>query len=70
MPAAAVIPAPLVYINNVVVKTLVVGWSSGSRCGRCRVAPFAGRGAAGGRGGCKDWNGGMAGSKPRCDALP
>lgn len=25
MPAAAVIPAPLVYINIVVVKTLVVG---------------------------------------------
>ena len=28
MPAAAVIPAPIVYINSVVVKKLVVGFRS------------------------------------------
>ena len=35
MPAAAVIPAPIVYIRVVAVKKLVVGflsWSSGSAC--------------------------------------
>ncbi len=31
MPAAAVIPAPIVYIIFVVVKTLVVGFWDGSR---------------------------------------
>ena len=32
MPAAAVIPAPLAYINVVAVKKLVVGFLVGPRC--------------------------------------
>ena len=37
MPAPAVIPAPIAYINAAAVKKLVVG----SRVGQCKVAPFA-----------------------------
>ena len=36
MPAPAVIPAPIAYINAAAVKKLVVG----SRVGQCTVAPF------------------------------
>ena len=32
MPAAAVIPAPIAYIKVVAVKTLVVGFLSGTAC--------------------------------------
>ncbi len=32
MPAAAVIPAPIAYINVVAVKKLVVGFLVGPRC--------------------------------------
>ena len=35
MPAPAVIPAPIAYINAAAVKKLVVG----SRVGQCTVAP-------------------------------
>ena len=34
MPAAAVIPAPIAYINVVAVKKLVVGFLGGCRCPR------------------------------------
>ncbi len=34
MPAAAVIPALIVYVKVVAVKTLVVGWSGGSIAAR------------------------------------
>ena len=37
MPAPAVIPAPIAYINAAAVKKLVVG----SRVGQCTVALFA-----------------------------
>ena len=37
MPAPAVIPAPIAYINAAAFKKLVVG----SRVGQCKVAPFA-----------------------------
>ena len=37
MPAPAVIPAPIAYINAAAVKKLVVG----SRVGQCTVAKFA-----------------------------
>ena len=37
MPAPAVIPAPIAYINAAAVKKLVVG----SRVGQCTVAPLA-----------------------------
>ena len=37
MPAPAVIPAPIAYINAAAVKKLVVG----SRVGQCKVVPFA-----------------------------
>ena len=36
MPAPAVIPAPIAYINAAAVKKLVVG----SRVGQCTVAPL------------------------------
>ena len=36
MPAPAVIPAPIAYINAAAVKKLVVG----SRVGQCKVALF------------------------------
>lgn len=59
MPAAAVIPAPLVYINIVVVKTLVVGGSSRLPAGGRRARSPARGGARGGwRRACGDWNGG------------
>ena len=35
MPAAAVIPAPIVYIRVVAVKKLVVGFLSWSACAAC-----------------------------------
>ena len=38
MPAPAVIPAPIAYINAAAVKKLVVG----SRVGQCTVARFVG----------------------------
>ena len=37
MPAPAVIPAPIAYINAAAVKKLVVG----SRVRQCKVAPLA-----------------------------
>ena len=42
MPAAAVIPAPIAYINVVAVKKLVVGfWAcSAGRTARCVVGPL------------------------------
>lgn len=46
MPAAAVIPAPLVYINIVVVKTLVVGGSFCLLFRRCVFSAFRRRGRA------------------------
>ena len=39
MPAPAVIPAPIAYINAAAVKKLVVG----SRAGQCTVAPLSWR---------------------------
>ena len=36
MPAPAVIPAPIAYVNAAAVKKLVVG----SRVGQCTVAPL------------------------------
>ena len=41
MPAAAVIPAPIAYINVVAVKKLVVEFLGGCRCPRfvCAAAP-------------------------------
>ena len=41
MPAAAVIPAPIAYINVVAVKKLVVGFLVGSP-GRLRKGPYLG----------------------------
>jgi len=46
VPAAAVIPAPLVYINIVVVKTLVVGGSFCLLFQRCVFSAFRRRGHA------------------------
>ena len=48
MPAPAVIPAPIAYINAAAVKKLVVG----SRVGQCKVALFVqfGSDQAGGSG--------------------
>ena len=51
MPAAAVIPAPIAYINVVAVKKLVVGFLAGAACPtltgrvRCRLWPSSRRAA-------------------------
>ena len=50
VPAAAVIPAPIVYISIVAVKKLVVGSRKFSSSSRKHVSPFAGRRVWGRRG--------------------
>ena len=43
MPAAAVIPAPIAYINAVAVKKLVVGFGAAGRAGRVTALVVRGR---------------------------